>query len=708
MTIRKPEHFPFRRGERQAGDGLKDAGGHGWLSAKAAVASDGGLKRYHLLSRLASIGIIAVLAIMIGVAVSTASTTEKLIRRASEPVRLSALYAEARYHAGDEESLEREYRLEPSPLLIRQQEMSGERLTACLATIREMGDPIDRQKADDLIARQAVYENACKRMFAAIAAHNVAEANEIDRSVGDPAIDHIRTVIGDEARSDHEEAIAGMADLSRVERRMSRNTVIVFVIGLALDILFIFVLRAYRRRLNAGIKGEIARLERAGRTDHLTGLGNHRAFQEAFLDTAAQSGSGRTSAALVLLDMDEFKAINDLLGHAHGDQVLRDLAGILQSNPDQRWYRLGGDKFGLLQPSASIHDALTAMERLRERAHTQLSATISIGVATSNPDGSDLDTLRERAYAALYEAKRRGRNLVVSADDVIESSVIITPAKEHSMRRLLSTQRMTIAFQPIWNAATGSVFAFEALARPDAEYGFQGPQEAFDIAERMGHAHDLDRICRRAVLARAHELPTDALLFINMSPQSLGHADLSGAELVKEVLAAGIEPRRIVIELTERSMGRLSVVVREVRRLQSMGFRLALDDTGAGNAGLEMLGQISVDVIKIDRAVVVGAMTDKSARGVLAGIIAIARETETDIVAEGIETPEMLDMLARFWADGPSRISDAAGPARAVQGYLLGRPSASLPTPADLRAGRSILDKACRDTTGLQALRLSA
>src|ERR1700682_283933 len=144
----------------------------------------------------------------------------------------------------------------------------------------------------------------------------------------------------------------------------------------------------------------------------------------------------------------------------------------------------------------------------------------------------------------------------------------------------------------------------------------------------MGRAHELDAICVEAILARARELPPDALLFLNLTPQTLVHDLLTGAILLEAVITAGLVPSRVVLEITERSIVRLDEVVQNVKFLRMMGFRVALDDAGAGNAGLEMLSQLSVDFVKIDRAVVVNALTDQAVRSVFAGITTIARESQ--------------------------------------------------------------------------------
>jgi diguanylate cyclase (GGDEF)-like protein len=411
-------------------------------------------------------------------------------------------------------------------------------------------------------------------------------------------------------------------------------------------------------------------LSRAALTDGLTNLGNHRRFQEELsreLERAARQGE---SLILARLDIDDLRIINDRHGQRHGDRLLVQLAAVLLSGRTaDRAFRLSGDDFALILPHTSTTDALASMERLRREAQRRLEgATVSVGLASSQAGECDADLLQEQAGAALAEAKRRGRDTVVLYDQVQDRIQVASSTKIHAMHQLLADRKVDIAFQPIWDLRRGELLAYEALARPSAGFGFNGPQEAFDVAEQLGRAHDLDAICRHAILAHAATLPPDTLLFMNVSPQTLDHDLLAGSTLHDAVLAAGLPVERVVLELTERSMARLAVVVREAKRLRTLGFKLALDDTGAGNAGLEMLSQLPVDFIKIDRNVVATAQTNVASRAVLAGIVAIAVEMNTYVIAEGIETPAMLNQLQRVSRADPQPAVHGA------QGYLLGRP----------------------------------
>ena len=215
------------------------------------------------------------------------------------------------------------------------------------------------------------------------------------------------------------------------------------------------------------------------------------------------------------------------------------------------------------------------------------------------------------------------------------------------------------------------MLGLEALARPWTGYGFDGPADMFAVAEKIGRAHELDSICRSAALARADELPHGVLLFLNVHSQSLTHGALAGDYLPRSVAAAGLTPSQIVLEITERSDARLSQVVADAARLRSLGFRLALDDVGAGNAGLEMLRELPVDFVKIDRAVIAAAIDDASAQAVTLAIIAYARRTGAYVIADGIESEQIL----AFVRSAEEAIVVHGPPIRGGQGYLLGRPS---------------------------------
>ena len=417
-------------------------------------------------------------------------------------------------------------------------------------------------------------------------------------------------------------------------------------------------------------------LERAVR-DGLTDLGNHRAFQDELRRAGALATRSGMEFALAVFDVNDFKFMNDRRGHAYGDDVLRKVAHVLKTGraPD-RAFRVGGDEFALLMPDTGEAQAMIAARRIRALME-QVGISVSCGVSATREDMRDAAVVREEADAALYEAKRNGREEPVGFSEISSLSAILTPQKAHGLRLLLTDKAMDVALQPIWDLETRALIGLEGLARPHGDYGLNGPAEAFDVAEQTGRIGELDRLCVSRILERGPDLPDGASLFINVHPSSLEDDGVDW--LLEAVGKVGLRPDQVVIEVTERTGARLPAVVRAVERLRERGLRVALDDVGAGNSGLEMMHSVPVDFVKIDRAIVSRAPTETTARAVLAAIIAFADTTGTYVIAEGIEDAGLLAFLRGVQVKTETGI-------RGGQGYGLGRPA---PTVAEAIGSRA-------------------
>jgi diguanylate cyclase (GGDEF)-like protein len=638
--------------------------------------------------RIASLGFAAVLLASTIFAVGAAVVTRQALHNVSAANELNDLYQEARYSVGAEESLERKYRLEPS-LEVRQAHSAAERsLETAIREAASAGDALDRSRDGTILQAHAGYVLATQLMFTAVDAHRPALVLSLDHNKADPAFDVVQANVFSRAAQQRGLTNTIIDQLSAIQRGVIELTILFSSLSLVFLGVYLWVLSSYRRRLGEAHDVEIKSLEAATLTDHLTGIGNHRAYQEDVRLESAHARRRNETLSLAIIDIDDMKLVNDQNGHMHGDVVLRALGSLLRNvRAHDRAYRLGGDEFGLLLPSTSAPEAALLLDRLREGSKEELSgATISIGIASLGGSACDAETLQAQADAALYAAKRAGRDSVASFDDRRDGMWLLSPMKVQQLRRLIAEEGVTIAFQPIWDVERCTILAYEALARPAMQYGFDGPQDVFDLAERIGRAHEIDAVCRRAALKRAQDIPAGVLLFLNVSPQSLDRGRFNTTQFYAEVAAAGLTPEQVVIEITERCVAELAVVVRAAKELQAMGFRLALDDTGAGNAGLEMLSQLPVDFVKIDRQIIVRALSDKTARGVMAGIIAIAREIGAYVIAEGIEDLKMLD-LACGSASSPKQQHGVHG----VQGYLLQRPSELIPALGDQSATIALL-----------------
>ena len=413
-------------------------------------------------------------------------------------------------------------------------------------------------------------------------------------------------------------------------------------------------------------------LERATR-DGLTDLLNHRAFQDALTKAGEAAVRYGDTVALLLLDLDSFKSENDRHGHHHGDDRLKVAArALISSRSGDSAFRVGGDEFALLLTHTDAEGASRAANRLRKRlAQEQILVSIGVGVLRAGQSPYDL---REEVDAALYEAKRAGGDRILLFDEISDNVSVMTETRRDAFSRLIASRALDIAFQPIWDLPNDRLLAVEALARPSVECGFAGPAEAFDAAYQLGRVHDLDRLCVARILERAPELADGVLLFINLAPKTL-ELDADGSHWFTDaVAAAGVDPARVVIEVTERIGSRTNTVANSIKHLREHGFQIALDDVGSGNSGLEMLREMRPDYVKLDRTVVVGALTDPHARGILMAVTAFAHETGAFVIAEGIEDDEVLEFVNELPRRGAAPSIDGG------QGYGLGRPDHELPT----------------------------
>ena len=409
-------------------------------------------------------------------------------------------------------------------------------------------------------------------------------------------------------------------------------------------------------------------LERA-HLDGLTDLPNQRTFQDELQPAVAAAMRDRTPLALAVFDLDHFRFLNDHRGHAYGDELLKRVASVLRAQFAGDWaYRVGGDEFAVLLAGCDARQARTVASALSV-ALTQAGASATIGVSALREDQSE-DTLRAEADAALQESKRR-REPIGHFEDLREAVTITTAAKRDAVRRLTTEGGLTIAYQPIWDLSHGKLVGVEALMRPDRCYGLSGPAEAFDIASDARQVNELDSVCVRRALTVADRLPAGALLFVNLSPYTLTGAPDAHRWLSAAVEDAGLDPAQVVLEVTERFAGRTKPVVDSLRALRALGFKLALDDVGTGNSGLEMLSALAPDFVKLDRSIVQAAPSSVNARAVLLAVAAFATQTGAFVIAEGIEDRATLDFLGRIseFRLPPTSIVDGG------QGYCLGRPA---------------------------------
>lgn len=427
------------------------------------------------------------------------------------------------------------------------------------------------------------------------------------------------------------------------------------------------------------LHGSIQELRKLAVTDPLTGLENRAGFNGHLLGALARCKQDPAlGVGLLFLDLDGFKAINDLFGHNAGDEALQEVARRLRqvTRACDTLSRFGGDEFCIL--IEAVQDAAD-LNLLATRIHATLAEPFaverqavplrtSIGIALCPVDATDPDTLVRKADAALYVAKRAGRGITRFA--LADTAAHMPPlAGRQGMQRMLRSallppghEPFTLAVQPIFQGQTGQLAGFEALVRwPDADGRVLAPAEFIPVAEATGLVVQLDRWVLDQACSLAAGWPRHLQISSNLSA-----ANFLAGDLVQDVRAAlrrhHVAPDRLKLEITEsvllRNPARVQAIINALRGL---GVQIILDDFGAGHASLAYLRDYAFDGLKIDRSFTAGLETNPQCQAFVRAIIEMARALGIKATVEGVETEGQLRMLRR------------SGVAY-MQGYLLGKP----------------------------------
>lgn len=450
-------------------------------------------------------------------------------------MRQSDLYETARYQVGTEESLERKYRLEPAPEILQRHTEAADQVVSSLQAARLHSTPAQQQHIDTILALHRQYLDATHQgLFSAVDAGDTVLQLQIDHQLVDPLFAQMETQVTQAAESHHAEALALLGRLTQLQDQLVTLTPLVFMMGMTA---LAFVWQRMRRvhtTVDRTNQETILRLATQAVTDSLTSLGNHRAFQEVLKEAMRGAVSAEVGFTLVRIDLDEFKLFSDDHGHLFGDQMLADFGCMLRELFPEGAYRVGGDEFSALLPG-SLSTATARMQVLCHEVQRRHNVTVSAGVAAYARSITSPEDLQQQADQALYEAKRQGRNRVLTFDEMAGRAVLLLQDQVEALRQVLRDGQMEIAFQPIWHAGGDRLLAYEALARPPRPLGFQGPQELFDVAARLNHSVDLDMLCWTAELARAGalNLPEGTLLFLNLTPQTLDQGEPLAPHLLR-------------------------------------------------------------------------------------------------------------------------------------------------------------------------------
>jgi diguanylate cyclase (GGDEF)-like protein len=425
--------------------------------------------------------------------------------------------------------------------------------------------------------------------------------------------------------------------------------------------------------------------------DELSGLPNRTLFRDRIEDALVVG-----SAAVMLLDLDRFKEINDALGHESGDLLLREVGARLADGigDGASFARLGGDEFGILIPGASIDDALTEAERVHAALETPfalrglpLEVATSIGIAHFPEHGDDVDTLLQRADVAMYLAKdaHAGTAVYDSEQDANDADRLALAAE---LRRAIEEEQLVLYYQPKAALASGLVVGVEALVRWEhPERGLVPPNDFIPVAERTGLIKPLSRYVLGVALRQCRDWNAegrDLHVAVNLTIPDL--LDLTLPDYIAGLLGeTGVRADQLELEITESTILADPFRVHQVlTRFNEMGIGLAIDDFGTGYSSFAYLKRLPVQTIKIDRSFVMGMCEDESDATIVRSTVDLARNLGLGVVAEGVESQEIWDALH---AQGCSL----------AQGYFISRP-----VPADELA--RVLDARAADVSTIAAV----
>ena len=415
--------------------------------------------------------------------------------------------------------------------------------------------------------------------------------------------------------------------------------------------------------------------------DGLTGVANRALFRDRLDQTIALAARTRSSFAVLMLDLDGFKGVNDSLGHDAGDELLRAVAGRFEDalRPGDTIARVGGDEFALLLDGACEQEAIDVAARVLTRvaepvevAGHQLSLGASAGIALHPRDGHEADELVRRADVAMYAAKEAGRGRVEVFRAELARELGQALGLEHELRLGLQRGEFSLHYQPEVDLASGEIAGVEALARwTSPTRGPVPPSQFIPIAEATGLIVPLGELVLREACRQTADWERRGLLqagfvtWVNVSARQLAGNGL--ASVVRDALGtAGLDPNRLGLEVTETAIVAQGVASEHARtELQSLhesGVRLAIDDFGTGFSSLGQLRHVPVDVIKVDRTFVQGVGVDPKDAAITANVVGLAHALGLLAVAEGIESDEQLRSMRMLGCD-------------LAQGFMFARPA---------------------------------
>ena len=419
------------------------------------------------------------------------------------------------------------------------------------------------------------------------------------------------------------------------------------------------------------------KIEFQAHNDFLTGLYNRMKCESDLKKIIKQYIKDGVKGALMFIDLDDFKHINDGLGHQYGDVLLQQIAAGLQSIVGLRGkcYRMGGDEFvAIVMP-----DMFSELERIANKVkdmfnkpwyliETEYFCTMSMGIAVFPDDSKDVHEIIRLADIAMYESKKNGKNGYTFYDSCSKLNTARRLDIENSMRQAVTSgiEEFVVFYQPVVDVRTGECSSCEALVRWDSKaLGFMGPGDFIPLAEYLGLItsigdYVLEEACRQCRYWNEHGIP-DFHINVNLSVVQLLQKDV--AETVARILKkTGVNPKNIVLEITESfAINDMDRVLDIIKGIKKLGPRIALDDFGTGYSSLNYIKQLPLDIIKVDKTFIDDIVEDEYAQAFIKLIVELSDTIDTDIIVEGVENEAQLNILKELGVDY-------------IQGFYYGKP----------------------------------
>ncbi len=619
-----------------------------------------GTSPVHRIGRIALLGLAMTLLGLTALSVVGAASTRRYGELVAQSSALDTAYSRANAAVITEESLERKYRLEPGPAVRDWHAAAAADLRAALEDVRADGDAADRALVDSVLTRHEEYQQAIVRMFDAVDAGDQVRVAQIDAQDTDPAFEGIAQDVEAAAQQHRAAAQRAMAQLRHVESGVFVAMVAGFGVGLVLLSAFGLVVVGYHRALIRQARVN----EHQALHDALTGLPNRSLLRDRLERALSACRRTDTTLAVLVLDLNGFKEVNDSLGHHHGDELLRQVAGRIRAVllDSDTVARLGGDEFAILLPTVDPVGAtefagrvLGAVQDTFEVGEFRIDVEASIGVVIAPSHGDTLEDLMRHADVAMYAAKEGRTGVAVYDPGAHDRNPMRLLVLGDLRRALAQPDELRLHYQPKIDLRGGRLCGVEALLRwYHPTQGLISPADFIPLVEETSLINRLTaRVLSMAVgqLRGWLDQGTAVPVAVNLSPRCLLDAKLPA--YIRDLMEQnGVPAHLLRLEVTEGAlMADTALAVKILTELHEMGVRLSIDDYGTGYSSMSYLKQLPVDELKIDRSFVMD-MTDDANNAVLVrGAIELGHRLGLSVVAEGVERSDHVQALRGLGCD---------------------------------------------------------